>query len=201
MKAKRPTNSLPADPEKLLELARKAPTPQRSKLTPYLGVVFELRNREFSYEKIADFLNEHTGLEFTRSQVFAFVQRNSSLFGAFEAKIADEESEPLPVQLVWDHSKGLAEAIGGRMGFNATFISAPQVKDNSAPEKFGVVDGIFYAHYRLRMEGEGPIPEWWHGGKWERITADSVRHVWEPAKEILESLKRGRKGGRHERSD
>jgi len=175
------------DAERLLRLAKEAPPPQRSKLTPYLAVIFELRGKGYSYEKIADFLKEHTGREFTRSQVFAFLRRNSSVFGVTEAKIEDEEGEPLPSQLLWDHVHAVQEALPEGIDFEASFLPGEEGRRAKAqPKVSGLVAGKFHSCYRTRRAGRHPEPEWWNGKGWERVTPDLVRHAKAEVLEILD---------------
>jgi len=177
---------------RLLELAKQAPPPRRSRLTPYLGVLLELRGKGYSYEKIADFLNENTSQNFSRSQVFAFLQRNSTIFGVSEQKIADEEGEPLPSQLIWDHARGLSEALPKGIEVIVTVIPAAAVGDaNRIPSPIGSVGDKFYVCYRIRNEGGVLEAEWCAGEKWRTVSSDDIRHIEEEVARIFPERKDG----------
>lgn len=180
------TAKTPSEIERLLELAREAPPPQRSRLTPYLAVVFELRGKGYSYEKIADFLVTNTGQEFTRSQVFAFVQRNSTLFGVSEQKMADEEGEALPSQLMWDHARALSAIMPKGIQISATIIPSGSTEDaDKIPSPIGCVGEKFYVCYRIRNIGESLKAEWTDGRKWQVISSEDVRHVGEEIEHLF----------------
>jgi hypothetical protein len=186
---------------KLLRIAQKAPPPQRSKLTPFIGVVMELRSKGYSYEKIADFLNEHTGREFTRSQVFAFVKRNSAVLGTFDQEQEGLDSEPLPNQLVFEHSRALLDVLPKGVNGEARILSAREVSEiGEKPEKDGVIGNEFFTTYRLRKTPEGIVPEWWNGAMWTLLTAASLRRIHEEAV-VQQFLKEGSRASPRQRQD
>lgn len=182
MKARTNSTDPKEEAEKLLSLAQNAPPAQRSALKPYLAVLLTLRQKGYSYEKIADFLNENTEHEFTRSQVFSFVKRNWSVLGLVDQKQEDADSEPLPNQLILDHSKALLEALPQDIRSEARFLSAREVKNaKEKPEKDGLIGGEFFTTYRLRKAGAEIFPEWWDGKKWVLLNPASPRRIHEEA--------------------
>lgn len=176
------------------KLAEQAPLPQRSKVTPFLGVVLTLRNKGYSYEKVADFLTEQTGREFTRSQIFAFVQRNSTIFGTVDRNATDEESEPLANQLAFDHSHAILKCLPKGYQGEAKFIPGSEVVELAAPPALsGLVGKTFHFTYRMRLGGSMPVAEWWDNEKWAEITEDSIRHVAEEFKEKFWNKRKGKR--------